>query len=241
MRRDTKNVVSSFFFFMARRIYGLIRRRNLALTPLSRRPSSQHPNLHPCVRAKALRLASRMLPASFFVLARGIMGGTCARVARSPHTLAEPWIFMRHSEGGRMKNHWQISDGLCAAPRSREFIGNASCDCWRRTSAVRRRHPRRCISPSGEECCYFLEVWNRSEDPGDRPEVLCERERSNGTSIRRKKLLAKVITLFIIARNVNSNNLLYISDVFSFRYFHCERFIKAFLLPPGSRGLSFHS
>lgn len=63
-----------------------------------------------------------------------------------------------------MKNHWQISDGLCAPSRSREFIGNASCDCWRRTSAEQRRHPRRCISSSGESAVISVKYEIDRED-----------------------------------------------------------------------------
>ena len=154
--RDAKNNAFPFFFFLAvRRIYGLVGRNlAVALTPLSRGP------LYTLIyiRTKALQLASRMLPASFFVLARGIMGGTFARWCAHICRIVNIYEVYGGGEGGRMKNHWQISDGLCASPRSREFIGNASYDCWRRTFAEQRDgHLRPCISPSS----VLYEIWNR--------------------------------------------------------------------------------
>jgi len=151
-----KQRVSLFFFFLAvRRIYGLVGRNlAVALTPLSRGP------LYTLIyiRTKALQLASRMLPASFFVLARGIMGGTFARWCAHICRIVNIYEVYGGGEGGRMKNHWQISDGLCASPRSREFIGNASYDCWRRTFAEQRDgHLRPCISPSS----VLYKIWNR--------------------------------------------------------------------------------
>lgn len=104
------------------------------------------------------------------------MGGTCARWCGHTHTRGIVNIYeaFGDAEGGRMKNHWQISDGLCAAPRSREFIGNASCDCWRRTSAEQRRHASATMYLALQaRVLLFPRSMESIGRPRDRPEVSC--------------------------------------------------------------------
>lgn len=158
-RKTPREHVPFFSARAVRRIYGLIRRRNLAvaLTSLSRRPSSQHPNLHPRVRAKALRLASRMLPASFFVLARG----TCARWRGRTHSRNREYLWGIWWSGGWKdeKSLANLRRALCCSAKSRI---HRECVMRLLETYVRTRwHPRPCISPFRRECCYFCEGWSR--------------------------------------------------------------------------------
>lgn len=196
-----------FFFSVARRIYGLIRRRNLAvaLTPLSRRPFSQHPNLHPCVRAKALRLASRMLPASFFVLARDIMGGTCARwCARRTHSRNREYLWgIRRVEGWKITGKSPTGFVLLREVENSSGMRHAIVGDVRRPCRDGIRDDVSRLRARSAVISAKYEIDRKR--PRDRPEVLWEKKIKR--HVDSKKLVVKDITLFVIARNINSNNL----------------------------------
>lgn len=205
MREKRRECVPFFFCFLRRRIYGLIRRRNLAvaLTPLSRLAPLLNTLIYIRVYARKLS-ALGVSNASCFIFrarARGVMGGVAHAldgVARTPSRNREYlWGIRRRRDEKSLAN---LRRALCC--RSAKSRIHRECDCWRQTYL---RPPRPCISPS-RVLLFPRSVKSKRERSRDR-EVYRAKESSNGSSVWRVRV-ARIITLFIyvISRNLRFFN-----------------------------------
>lgn len=147
--RDAKNTASTFFLFCSGAKDLRISRKKSCGRVNSVIAWSLYTLIY--IRAKALQLASRMLPASFFVLARGIIGGTFARWCAHTCRIVNIYEVYSGGEGGRneksLANLWWA---LCSSAKSRIQSGMRHMIVEDVRLSSRDGHPRPCISPSGK-------------------------------------------------------------------------------------------
>jgi len=133
------------------------------------------------VRAKAFRPASRMFPASFFELARNIMG---AHARGRSHTFAKSWIFMRHSA-----ERWRNEKSLANPTGFVRLRKVKSSSRMRQAIAGDGRPPTRdgiCNDVSCLRARALLFPQNLKSIGGlDRPDVT---KNSNNSSVKKKSL-----------------------------------------------------